>query len=146
MSLIKEFREFAVKGNVLDLAVGIIIGAAFGTVVSSFVEDVVMPPIGKLIGGVDFTNLYISLDEKTRGLATLAEAKKAGAVIAYGNFIQNVITFLIVAFAVFLLVKSANSLRRKEVATPEVIPPAPTREEIILLEIRDAIRNNRSTY
>jgi large conductance mechanosensitive channel len=83
MSLIKEFREFAVKGNVLDLAVGIIIGAAFGTVVSSFVEDVIMPPIGKLIGGVDFTNLYIPLDEKTKGLTTLAEAKKAGAVIAY---------------------------------------------------------------
>jgi large conductance mechanosensitive channel len=144
MSLSKEFREFAVKGNVLDLAIGIIIGAAFGTVVSSFVEDVVMPPIGKLIGGVDFTNLYIPLDEKTKGLNTLAEAKAAGAVIAYGNFLQNVITFLIIAFAVFLLVKAVNSLRRKQAVAPEV-PPAPTREEIILLDIRDALRNNRLT-
>jgi large conductance mechanosensitive channel len=144
MSLSKEFREFAVKGNVLDLAIGIIIGAAFGTVVSSFVEDVVMPPIGKLIGGVDFTNLYIPLDEKTKGLNTLAEAKAAGAVIAYGNFLQNVITFLIIAFAVFLLVKAVNSLRRKQAVAPEV-PLAPTREEIILLDIRDALRNNRLT-
>lgn len=144
MSLSKEFREFAVKGNVLDLAVGIIIGAAFGTVVSSFVEDVVMPPIGKLIGGVDFSNLYIPLDEKTRGMNTLAEAKAAGAVIAYGNFLQNIITFLIVAFAVFLLVRAANSLRRKEPVTPSA-PTAPTREEVILLDIRDALRNNRLT-
>lgn len=140
MQLLKEFKEFAIKGNVLDLAVGIIIGAAFTTVVNSLVNDIIMPPIGKVLKGIDFKNLFLPLDHSTAGITDLEAARKAGAVIAYGNFIQNVITFLIVAFAVFLLVRGANSLRRKEAANPTPTPPSPTREEILLTEIRDAIR------
>src|SRR3712207_5734949 len=104
MSLLKEFKEFAIKGNVLDLAVGIIIGAAFTTVVNSLVNDIIMPPIGKVLKGIDFKNLFLPLDGSTAGINDLDAARKAGAVIAYGIFIQNVITFLIVAFAVFMLV------------------------------------------
>jgi large conductance mechanosensitive channel len=141
MSLMKEFKEFALKGNMVDLAIGIIIGAAFSTIVTSLVEDVIMPPIGKLIGGADFSNLFIPLDEKTRGVASLEEAKKAGAVIAYGNFLQNCINFLIIAIVVFMIVKAINRFRRKEAVAPEV-PPAPTREETILIEIRDLLKTN----
>ena len=140
MAYLKEFKEFAIKGNVLDLAVGIIIGAAFGTVVNSLVNDIIMPPVGKVLKGIDFKNMFLPLDGSTAGIKDLEAARKAGAVIAYGNFIQNVITFLIVAFAVFLLVKGANKLRRKEAANPDPTPPSPTREEILLTEIRDAIR------
>lgn len=142
MSLLKEFKEFAIKGNVIDLAIGIIIGAAFGRIVSSLVDDLIMPPIGKLIGGADFSNLFIPLDEKSRGIASLAEAKKAGAVIAYGNFLQNCINFFIIAFAVFMLVKAINRFRRKEAVAPQA-PPAPTREESILMEIRDLLKTDR---
>src|SRR4028119_2471649 len=142
MSLLKEFKEFAVKGNVVDLAIGIVIGAAFGRIVSSLVDDVIMPPIVKLIGGADFSNLFIPLDEKARGIASLEEAKKAGAVIAYGNFLQNCINFLIIAFAIFLLVKAINRFRRKEADAPQVTP-APTREESILMEIRDLLKTDR---
>jgi large conductance mechanosensitive channel len=141
MSLMKEFKEFALKGNMVDLAIGIIIGAAFSTIVTSLVEDVIMPPIGKLIGGADFSNLFIPLDEKTRGVTSLEEAKKAGAVIAYGNFLQNCINFLIIAIVVFMIVKAINRFRRKEAVAPEV-PPAPTREETILIEIRDLLKTN----
>lgn len=141
MTFWKEFKEFAIKGNVLDLAVGIIIGAAFGTVVQSLVNDIIMPPIGKVVGNVDFSNLFIPLDEKVRGITSLAEARKAGAVLAYGNFIQSVINFSIIAFAVFIIVKAANTIRRQEAAAPDTTPPAPTREEILLTEIRDAIQS-----
>jgi large conductance mechanosensitive channel len=111
--MLKEFREFAIKGNVLDMAVGIIIGAAFGVVVKSLVDDVIMPPIGLLVGKVDFGNLYLNLSGST--YASLAEAKKAGAaVIAYGAFLNNAINFVIVAFAVFLLVKAVNRFRRTQ--------------------------------
>jgi large conductance mechanosensitive channel len=144
MSILKEFKEFAVKGNVLDLAVGIIIGAAFGKIVSSMVDDIIMPPIGKMIGNVDFTNLFLALDERAAEATSLVDARKLGAVIAYGNFIQNIINFLIVAFAVFLIVKIANAVRRKEAAAPAPEPPAPTREEILLTEIRDAIRKTNN--
>lgn len=145
MNLLKEFKEFAIKGNVLDLAVGIIIGAAFNSIVQSLVNDIIMPPIGEIISGLDFTNQFIHLSAKTRGIDTLVEARKAGAVIAYGNFIQNVINFVIVAFAVFLLVRSINAIRRKEAANPApTTPPAPTREEMLLTEIRDAIKANRT--
>ena len=119
--MFKEFKEFALRGNVLDMAVGIIIGAAFGGIVNSFVSDVIMPPIGLLFGNVDFSNLYFILKE---GLvpgpfASLAEAKKAGAVtISYGVFINTIINFLILAFVVFLFIRSINKLRRKEEATP----------------------------
>ena len=104
--MLKEFKEFAMRGNVLDLAVGVIIGAAFGKVVASLVDDVLMPPIGKLVGHVDFSQLYINLSDQS--FATLADAKKAGAALNYGNFINTIINFLIVAFAVFLLVRSVN--------------------------------------
>jgi len=117
--MLKEFKEFAMKGNVVDMAVGIIIGAAFGKIVSSFVDDILMPPIGMLLGKVDFANLFINLSDKP--VASLAEAKQAGApVIKYGLFINTVLDFVLVAIAVFLLVKQVNAMTRKEEA-----PPAP---------------------
>jgi large conductance mechanosensitive channel len=121
MGMIKEFREFAVKGNVVDLAVGIIIGGAFGTIVKSLVDDVIMPPIGLALGGVDFANLFLTLREGTTAgpYPTLEAAKEAGAVVVrYGLFLNSIVTFLIVAFAVFLLVRAINSLKRKEAVAP----------------------------
>jgi large conductance mechanosensitive channel len=123
MIMLKEFKEFAVKGNVVDMAVGIIIGAAFGTIVKSLVDDVIMPPIGLLLGNVDFSNLFVTLKEgATAGpYATPALAKAAGAtVLSYGVFLNTIIYFLIVAFAVFLLVKGINKLKRQEAAPPAV--------------------------
>lgn len=125
MSMMKEFKEFAVKGSVVDMAVGIIIGAAFGTIVKSLVDDVIMPPIGILLGDVDFSALYIMLQQGDPAgpYDTIAAAREAGAVtINYGMFLNNVITFLIVAFAVFLVIRAVNRLRRKE----EVAPASPT--------------------
>jgi len=121
MGMIKEFKEFAVKGNVIDLAVGVIIGGAFGTIVKSLVDDVVMPPIGLALGGVDFTNLFLILREGTPAApyATLEAAKAAGAVtLRYGLLFNNLVTFLIITFAVFLLVRAINSLKRKEAVAP----------------------------
>ncbi|MDP2967650.1 MAG: large conductance mechanosensitive channel protein MscL [Deltaproteobacteria bacterium] len=126
--MLKEFREFAMRGNVLDMAVGIIIGAAFGTIVNSLVQDVIMPPIGLLLGNVDFSNIFIVLKEGTVAgpYASVAAAKSAGAVtINFGVFVNTIITFLIVAFAVFLLVRTINRLRRQE----EALPPVPTTKE-----------------
>jgi large conductance mechanosensitive channel len=141
MGLIKEFREFAVKGSVIDLAVGIIIGAAFGKIVSSLVNDVLMPPIGKAIGGVDFSNLFINLSRDMGPFESLAEAKAAGAAtLNYGVFVNEVINFLIVAFAVFLLVKAVNTARKRLEKQAEVHPPAPTLDQKLLTEIRDAIK------
>jgi large conductance mechanosensitive channel len=144
MGLIKEFREFAVRGNVIDMAVGIIIGAAFGKIVSSMVQDVMMPPIGKLVGNVDFSNLFINLSRDKGPFPSLAEAKAAGAAtLNYGLFINEVINFVIVAFAVFLLIKGINTLRRKMERQKELTPappPAPTVDQQLLAEIRDAIR------
>lgn len=141
MSLIGEFKEFAAKGNVIDLAVGVIIGAAFGKIVDSAVKDVIMPPIGLVTGRVDFASLYINLSGKP--YATLQEAQKAGAAtINYGLFINNVISFVIVAFVVFLMVRAINRLRRKEAVAPSA-PPAPTREEELLTEIRDLLSRGR---
>lgn len=131
MSMLKEFKEFAVKGNVVDMAVGIIIGVAFGKIVSSFVADVVMPPIGLLVGGVDFSNLAVILQEATAG----AEA----VTLRYGLFLQAVFDFVIVAFAVFLAVKALNSMRKKEAETPAQ-PPAPSAQEQLLMEIRDLLK------
>jgi large conductance mechanosensitive channel len=119
--MIKEFKEFVMRGNVVDMAVGIIIGAAFGTIIASLVSDILMPPIGLLLGGVDFSNLFFTIKEgATAGpFSTLADAQKAGAVtINYGTFVNKVVSFLIVAFAVFMLVKGMNSLKRKEEAPP----------------------------
>lgn len=138
MGMIKEFQEFAVKGNVVDMAVGIIIGGAFGTIVKSLVDDVIMPPIGLLMGGVDFSDLFINMSDIQYD--SLAAAKEAGApVIAYGSFINNVIAFLIVAFAVFLLIKGINSLKKKEEEKPAE-PATPPRQEVLLEEIRDALK------
>jgi large conductance mechanosensitive channel len=143
--VLKEFKEFALKGNVLDMAVGIIIGAAFGTIVRSLVDDVLMPPIGLLLGGVDFSELFITLSQGTEAgpYATLAAAQEVGAVtINYGIFINALISFLIVAFAVFMLVRSFNRLRRKDEAAPEAppTPPEPSAEEKLLAEIRDLLK------
>lgn len=134
--MLKEFKEFAVKGNVMDMAVGIIIGGAFGKIVGSLVNDVIMPPIGRLLGKVDFTNLYVNL---TGGeFTSLAEAKKAGAAtLNYGVFLNTVIEFLIVAFAVFLLVKQVNRFRREPAPAA---PPEPTPTEKLLGEIRDTLK------
>jgi large conductance mechanosensitive channel len=138
MGMIKEFKEFAVKGNMVDMAVGIIIGGAFGTIVTSLVDDVIMPPIGRLLGGVDFTDLMLPLDGNE--YESLATAREVGApILAYGSFLQNVLNFLIVAWAVFLLVKGINRLRRKEEAAPPPAEPAP--EVKLLTEIRDALQS-----
>lgn len=134
MSMVKEFRDFAVRGNVVDMAVGIIIGAAFGKIVSSFVADVVMPPIGVLVGGVDFTDLSITLKE--------AVGDAPAVVLSYGNFIQTMVDFTIIAFAIFLAVKLINSAKKKEEAAPAA-PPAPSNEEVLLTEIRDLLKQQR---
>lgn len=139
VGMISEFKEFAVKGNVVDMAVGIIIGGAFGTIVKSLVSDVIMPPIGLLLGGVDFSNLFLVL-KGDGSYASVAEATEAGAVtINYGVFINNVISFVIVAFAVFLLIKGINSLKRKEEQAAPA-PVAPPEEITLLREIRDSLR------
>jgi large conductance mechanosensitive channel len=138
--MIKEFREFAVKGNAFDMAVGIIIGGAFGKIVSSLVNDLIMPPIGRLLGNVDFTSLFINLGSAS--YESLAEAQKAGApTLNYGAFLQTVVDFVIVAWAVFMVVKVINSLRKKEEAKPAPPePPAPSEEVLLLREIRDGLR------
>ncbi len=141
--MLREFKEFAMRGNVIDMAVGIVIGAAFGTIVGSFVNDVLMPPIGLLLGGEDFSNFYILLKDGATAAgpyADLAAAKAAGAVtLNYGAFINAVISFLIVAMAIFIVVKSMNRLKRHK-PEPEAAP-APTPEDILLLrEIRDSLK------
>jgi large conductance mechanosensitive channel len=134
MSVLKEFKEFAVKGNVVDMAVGIIIGAAFGKIVSSLVGDVVMPPIGMLLGGVDFSNLSIIVKE--------AVGNKPAMVINYGKFLLTILDFIIIAFVIFVAVKGINALKKKEAAAPEVAP-TPSKEEILLAEIRDVLKEKK---
>ncbi len=137
MGMIKEFREFAVKGNAIDLAVGVVIGAAFGSIVGSLVKDIIMPPIGYVSGGIDFSNYFINLSGGE--YATLKAATDAGAAtINLGVFINTVINFLIVAVAIFLMVKGINRMRRKEEEAPAA-PPPPTKEEVLLTEIRDIL-------
>jgi len=142
--VLKEFKEFAVKGNMLDMAVGIIIGAAFGTIVKSLVDDVIMPPIGMLLGGVDFKEFFVLLSDPAAAApyATLAAAQEAGAVtINYGLFFNALISFLIVAFAVFLIVRSFNKLKREEEVVEEApAEPEPSAEEKLLTEIRDLLK------
>lgn len=135
MSLIKEFKAFAVKGNVVDLAVGIIIGAAFGKIVSSFVGDIIMPPLGLLIGGINFTDLAVTLRP--------ADGATPAVVLAYGKFIQTVVDFVIVAFAIFIGVKAINRLKREEAKAPS-LPPSPTKEEVLLGEIRDLLKEQNA--
>ncbi|MFN0150314.1 MAG: large-conductance mechanosensitive channel protein MscL [bacterium] len=138
----EEFKKFALRGNVVDMAVGIIIGGAFGTIVSSLVADVLMPPLGLLLGNVDFSNLFMILKEGAQAgpYASLADAQKAGAVtINYGMFITKVVSFVIVAFAVFMMIKSLNSMKKKEEAAPAA-PAAPPKQELLLAEIRDILK------
>jgi len=141
--MLKEFKEFAMRGNVLDMAVGIIIGAAFGTIVTSLVNDVIMPPVGLAMGGVDFSNMFVTLRDGTKAAgpyASLAAAKDAGAVtLNYGVFINSIVSFLIVAFAIFMVVKGANSLKQEQAAAPAE-PPAPTKDQVLLTEIRDLLK------
>jgi large conductance mechanosensitive channel len=135
--MLKEFKDFAMRGNVVDLAVGFILGGAFSTIVRSLVNDILMPPLGLALGGVDFTNLFITLGDAE--YETLAAAQEAGAAtINYGMFINNVIAFVILAFALFLIIKGMNSLKKKEEEAPAA-PPAPSKEEVLLTEIRDLL-------
>lgn len=135
MGMLTEFKEFAVKGNVIDMAVGIIIGAAFGKIVSSLVGDVIMPPIGVILGGVDFSNLSIVVQE--------AVDKKPAVLISYGKFLQTVIDFTIIAFAIFTAVKAMNALKKKEAAEPAE-PAAPPNQEVLLGEIRDLLKDMKT--
>lgn len=135
--MLKEFKEFAMKGNVMDLAVGMVIGVAFKDIVTSLVNDIIMPPIGLLLGGIDFSNFYIALDGRT--YSSLAAAREAGAaVVSYGVFINTIINFLIIAFAIFLVVKQINRLKKHEDKAPAETKPG--NEEILLTEIRDLLK------
>lgn len=127
----KEFKQFAMRGNVVDLAVAVIIGGAFGKIIASFVGDVLMPPIGLLLGGADFTDLFITLKE--------AQGEIAAVTINYGTFVMNVVDFLIIAFVIFMMIKGINSMKKKEEAAPAA-PPAPSKEEQLLTEIRDLLK------
>ena len=141
--MLKEFREFAMRGNVVDMAVGIVIGGAFGTIVGSLVKDVLMPPIGLALGGVDFASLFVTLKEGAKPAgpyASLAEAQAAGAVtVNYGLFINSIVSFLIVAWALFMIIKGMNRMKREQAAAPAA-PPEPSPSEKLLAEIRDLLR------
>ena len=133
--MLKEFREFAMKGNVVDLAVGVIIGAAFCGIVTSLVGDIIMPIIGAITGGLDFSNYYTGLS-KAVSAGNLADAKKQGAVLAWGSFLTLTINFMIIAFVLFMVIRAMNTLKRKD----EAAPPKPTRQEELLTEIRDLLK------
>ena len=140
MKLVDEFKAFAMRGNVVDMAVGIIIGGAFGKIITSVVADVIMPPIGLLLGGVSFTDLKIILRDPIVDVA--GKITKQAVAINYGNFIQTTVDFLIIAFAIFMMIKAMNSLKKKEEAPVEApAPPPPTNEEVLLAEIRDLLKN-----
>lgn len=138
MSFTSEFKEFALKGNVMDLAVGVIIGAAFGKIVDSLVNDIIMPVVGRIFGGLDFSNYFIKLAEGPPGIPqTYADLKKAGvALLAYGNFITILINFMILAFIIFLMIKQVNKMKR---AAPPALPAAPPEEVVLLRQIRDSV-------
>jgi len=140
MAIVKEFQEFAMKGNVVDLAVGVIIGAAFGAIVNSLVGDVIMPIIGAVTGGLDFSNYFIRLSSKIDpNVVSLADAKKQGAVLAYGSFITLTLNFLIIAAVLFLVVRAMNQLKRRQETKPAE-PPKPSAEVVLLTEIRDLLK------
>lgn len=139
MPLLSEFKQFAVKGNVIDLAVGVVIGTAFGAIVSSLVNDIIMPPFGMILGGVDFTDLKIQLSDP---VMNGDQVVKKGASLNYGNFIQTIINFLVIASAIFMMVKGINRLKRKEEAAP--VTPTLSREELLLTDIRDILRDKNS--
>jgi large conductance mechanosensitive channel len=136
--MLKEFRDFAMKGNVVDLAVGVIIGLAFGAIVNSMVNDIIMPIIGAITGGLDFSNYFTGLSKAVTA-SNLADAKKQGAVLAWGNFLTFTLNFIIVAFVLFMVVKGMNTLKRKDAAA-SAAPPNPSREEELLTEIRDLLK------
>jgi large conductance mechanosensitive channel len=136
--MLKEFREFAMKGNVVDLAVAVIIGAAFGAIVTSLVNDVIMPIIGAITGGLDFSNYFVGLSSKVTA-TNLADAKKQGAVLAYGSFFTLVVNFLIIAFVLFMVIRTMNQFKRKEETKPAE-PPKPSAEAVLLTEIRDLLK------
>lgn len=136
--MLEEFKKFALRGNVVDLAVGVIIGAAFGGIVQSLVNDVIMPVIGSVTGGLDFSNYFIPLSSKVTA-ASLVEAKKQGAVLAWGSFLTLVLNFVIVAWVLFLIIRAMNRLARKEAENPAT-PPAPTKDQVLLTEIRDLLK------
>lgn len=142
MQIAKEFRDFINRGNVVDLAVGVVIGAAFGNIVKSLVDDLIMPPIGKVMGNLDFSNFYLPLSDKITAGLPLADAKKLGPVIAYGSFFTIIINFLIVAFCIFLVVKGVNRLKKKEAEKPPE-PAADPKEVVLLGEIRDLLKERR---
>ena len=144
MGMIKEFRDFAIKGNMIDLAIGVIIGAAFGAIVSSLVDDVFMPLIGLIVGGIDFSNLFVVLANPDNiAVPSIAAAKAAGvSTLNIGLFINAVVKFAIIAFVLFLVVKGINRLKRQAAAEPVASTPAPSKEEVLLTEIRDALRTN----
>jgi large conductance mechanosensitive channel len=137
LRMLKEFREFAMKGNVIDLAVGVIIGAAFGSIVTSLVGDIIMPIVGAITGGLDFSNYFTGLSKAVTA-SNLADAKKQGAVLAWGNFMTLTLNFIIIAFVLFIVIRFMNTLKRNEKAAPS--PPKPSREEELLTEIRDLLK------
>src|SRR5271168_1348378 len=136
--MLEEFKKFAMRGNVVDLAVGVIIGAAFGAIVTSLVGDIIMPIIGAITGGLDFSNYYTGLSKAVTA-TNLADAKKQGAVLAWGNFLTLTLNFLIIAFVLFIVIRFMSMLKRKDAAAPAA-PPKPTREEELLTEIRDLLK------
>jgi large conductance mechanosensitive channel len=146
MGFVKEFKEFAMKGNVVDLAVGVIIGGAFGKIVNSVIDDLIMPIVGKVLGNADFSNLYIPLSDKIVKVndqwPALADAKKLGPVFAYGNFLTVLINFIILAFIIFLMIKGMNKMRKKEEAKPAPAP-GPTPTEVLLTQIRDELKQKK---
>ena len=142
MGFIKEFKEFAMKGNVMDMAVGVIIGGAFGKIISSLVDDIIMPLIGTVTGGIDFTNKYIALSDKIVDGMSLEKAKEVGAVFAYGQFLQNIVDFIIVALYIIVMLKAINKLARKKKEEEAAAPAGPTTEEL-LTDIRDLLKNKQ---
>ncbi len=137
--MLQEFKKFALRGNVVDLAIGVIIGVAFGKIVDSLVNDIIMPVIGRIFGGLDFTNYFVGLTSAANQAATYDAAKKAGATLGYGTFITVTVNFIIVAWVLFLVIKGINRVSKAEAAAPAA-PPPPTREEVLLTEIRDLLK------
>jgi len=140
--MLDDFKKFVMRGNVVDLAVGVIIGAAFSKIVSSLVDDVIMPVIGAITGGLDFSNYYLPMSSAIQGHPAYVEAKKAGAALGYGSFITALLNFLIIAFVLFIAIRMIEKMKRSEPAAPAA-PPAPPRSEVLLEEIRDALRQGQ---
>ncbi|OFW99330.1 MAG: large-conductance mechanosensitive channel protein [Alphaproteobacteria bacterium RIFCSPHIGHO2_12_FULL_66_14] len=137
--MLQEFKKFALRGNVVDLAIGVIIGVAFGKIVDSLVNDIIMPLIGRIFGGLDFTNYFVGLTEASSQAATYDAAKKAGATLGYGTFLTVTVNFLLIAWVLFLIIKAINRVSKEEAAAPAA-PPPPSREEVLLAEIRDLLK------